>query len=142
MRYGPTLVLACASMFAGGPTKAEGADVEQCYFAATVSKGDKVVNKPAALVKIGSDAKLAFLPNKSTEGPQLGLGYRVEETTASDLVATVTARVDGKDVASRTVTFTREKGASFEMEGGGYSWKLSVDLMTPAFLERLRGRKR
>jgi hypothetical protein len=142
MRHAPTLMLACASLLAGGSTEAEGADVEQCYFEVIVSKAGKPVARPHALVAIGADARLAFLPSKDKDGPQLGLKYNVEEKAGSELAATVTARVDDRDVATATVTFSRDESAAIEMEGGGYTWQLTVDLMTPELLERKRAARK
>jgi hypothetical protein len=146
-RHIRTIALTAAAILTGNqpppPAHAGGQPVESCYFEAVITEGSRSIARPAALVKIGAEAKLHFgrTPARDDSSPKLGLRYQVQEKPRSALIATVTALVDDKEVGTRTLAFTRDKGASVTMEGGGLTWKISVDLMTPELLERKRAQK-
>jgi hypothetical protein len=118
-----------------GAAKAEPPAVPQAYFEATVSQNDKVVSKPHALVKLGAEAKLSF-GGAAAGSPRLRLTYKVEEKPPGGLVATINATVAGRQVATGTIPFTKDHGAATTLEGGGYSWHVTVEYLTAEQLRR------
>ena len=134
---GSGLIVALAG---AAPAEEAEAEAEQVYFEAAVSKGKRVLAEPHALVKVGADAKLSF-GTKDDDRPRLRLQYRVDQPSASSFSAAITALVDGKKVASRDLAFTRKQGASVTLEGGGYSWTVSVEHVTPELLKSRAKRK-
>jgi hypothetical protein len=117
--------------------EAEKKDVEQAYFEATVSRGKQVVNRPRVVVRLGADARISF-GAPDGEGPRLGLKCRVDESPGGRLTGKISALVNDREVASTTLAFTRAEGASATLEGGGYTWTVSVGFMTEEWLERRR----
>jgi hypothetical protein len=129
------LIVALASV-----APAEQPAPEQIYFEAVVSKGERVVAEPHALVTVGAEAKLSF-GSKEDDKPRLRLQYQVDQPSATDFTATITALVDGKEVASKKLAFSRDQVASVTLEGGGYSWLVNVEQVTPELLKSRAKRK-
>jgi hypothetical protein len=141
MKRNSVLLLAVGLVVAVvGGSSAEPPPVEQIYFDATVTKQEKVVSKTAALVKVGALAKLSFA-GQGEETRRFGLTYKVDESPGSAFTAQVTTLVDGKEVATGTVSFGRNEAAGVTLERDGYVWQVNAELMTPELLKR-RTRKK
>jgi hypothetical protein len=120
---------------------AGGADAEQVYFEATISKGEEMVSRPQALVRVGARADLG-IGRKNPEGPRFGLRYVVDQPPNADMTATVTGFVDGHEVATGTLHFTGAQTAGLTLDGGGYTWQVNAEPMSAELMTRRRARRR
>jgi hypothetical protein len=136
----PLLCLTGSLVAAGSVARAAPPATEQAYFEATVSKDDTIVSGLHALVTVGGHAKLSFRPG-GAGAPRLGLTFQVERQAGAALTAIVEASVDGREVATDTVSFTRDHGTASTLAGGGYSWHVTVEVPTTDQLQRRSGKE-
>jgi hypothetical protein len=120
---------------------AGGADPEQVYFEATISKGEATVSRPQALVRVGARADLG-IGRKNADGPRFGLRYVVDQPPNADMTATVTGLVDGQEVATGTLHFTGAQAAALTLDGGGYTWQVNAEPLSSESMTRRRARRR
>jgi hypothetical protein len=136
MKFAAVLLYAVGLITAGaGVARAEPRDVEQIYLETCVSRSQKAVSRPSMLVRVGEIGKMTFAGD-DTEPPRLGLTYEVEPRSSSAFSVAVTALVGGEQVATGMLSFTRDQGVAATLEGGGYSWQVMANLLTPDFLRR------
>jgi hypothetical protein len=116
--------------------------VDQIYFEAVVTKSGTVVGKPHMLARLGADGEIKFYgqPDPDGEGP-LGLKFRSTGRHAAPMTVSITAVVDDKEVATRSVEITKAQGADIAFAAGGYVWSVRVDYFSEEFLKARRKAK-
>jgi hypothetical protein len=108
---------------------------EQIYIAAVISKAGKAVAMPKITASFGRDGKLTFYaqPDPNGAGP-FGLTFRADRIDPDRIRVEVSAQMNEKDVASRTVEITNAAGATSTFSANGYSWELKIDYLSEDFV--------
>jgi hypothetical protein len=108
---------------------------DQIYIAAVISKAGKPVAMPNITAGFGRDGKLTFYaqPDPNGAGP-FGLKFRADRIDSDRIRVAVSAQMNEKDVASRTVEITNEAGATSTFRVNGYSWELKIDYLSEDFV--------